>query len=81
MKTSDITTLMVLEACMGFHGSVDVVTAKSGFEVLCDDFPEKVVLSAMYRDERKGYIEYGTSVRTSWVTEKGFEYMSKTANS
>lgn len=33
--------------------------------------PEKVCYRAMERAERRGYIEYGVSLRTGWLTQKG----------
>ena len=36
-------------------------------------YPLKVCYSAMERAYDKGYIEFGTSLRSGWVTEKGME--------
>jgi hypothetical protein len=33
--------------------------------------PVKVCYRAMERAEEQGYIEYGTSLRSGWLTEKG----------
>lgn len=33
--------------------------------------PEKVCYRAMERALRRGYLEYGVSLRTGWLTEKG----------
>jgi hypothetical protein len=33
--------------------------------------PEKVVYRAMERAYNRGYIEYGVSMRSGWLTEKG----------
>jgi len=38
--------------------------------------PEKVCYRAMERAESRGYIEYGVSLRTGWLTEKGKELMN-----
>lgn len=39
--------------------------------------PEKVVYAAMERDYLRGYIDFGVSLRTAWVTEKGYEYLNQ----
>jgi hypothetical protein len=36
---------------------------------------ENLVFSKMEKLYRKGYLEYGTSLRTSWLTDKGREYL------
>lgn len=38
---------------------------------------EKVCYRAMERAERKGYIEYGVSLRSAWITDKGKELLTK----
>lgn len=35
--------------------------------------PEKVCYRAMERADRRGYLEYGVSLRTAWLTAKGEE--------
>ena len=30
---------------------------------------------AMERDEKNGFLEYGVSLRTAWVTPKGYKYL------
>lgn len=34
-------------------------------------YPEKVCYAAVKRASDRGYIEYGVSLRTGWLTEKG----------
>lgn len=69
MKRSDIDTRMVLMAC---H-----ISSNGGklppFNMLMRKYnaPWKVVLRAMERDMGKGYLDYGTSIRTAWLTEEG----------
>ena len=38
--------------------------------------PEKLIYSAMERDYNNGYIEFGVSIRTGWLTEKGESYLN-----
>lgn len=33
--------------------------------------PEKVCYRAMERADERGYVEYGVSLRTGWLTDKG----------
>jgi hypothetical protein len=42
-----------------------------------DEFnaPEKLVYAAMERDDRKGLIDYGVSLRTAWVTPEGYDFL------
>ena len=40
-------------------------------------YPLKVIWSAIERDFDNNYIEYGVSMRTGWLTEKGLEYLKK----
>lgn len=37
--------------------------------------PEKVCYRAMERADRRGLIEYGVSLRTGWLTEKGIQLL------
>lgn len=37
----------------------------------------KVCIRAMERAERRGLIECGTSLRSGWITDKGFELLTK----
>jgi hypothetical protein len=38
--------------------------------------PEKVCYRAMERAEERCYIEYGVSLRTGWLTDKGKELLT-----
>ena len=67
MKRSDVSTFDVLHAC--FIRDMEVmpwqrIAASTGA-------PEKVVYAAMRREERRGYLEYGVSLRTAWLTDAG----------
>lgn len=41
------------------------------YQELCQKWGEKVVIRKMERLADRGYIEYGVSPRTGWLTEKG----------
>lgn len=73
MKRKDISTKDVLIACHKFHNGDE----KAPWQILMDEFnaPEKVVYAAMKRDEKKGLIDYGVSLRTAWVTTEGYEFL------
>lgn len=73
MKRSDIPTKAVLMACHRFHNGADLAP----LEILMHEFnaPEKVVYAAMEREDSKGRINYGVSLRTAWVTPKGYEFL------
>ena len=72
MKRKDITTKMVL---LAYLESKD--TNKFPYDILMKatgcDF--KLAYSAIKRDLCKGYIDYGVSLRSVWVTAKGIEYI------
>lgn len=74
MQRKDISTLVVLAAYKkrwenDIHEPVDEILMGSL------NAPEKVVYAAMERDSDNGYIEYGVSLRTGWLTEKGEQYL------
>lgn len=50
------------------------------YEILMNWFnaPFKVAYSALERCHANGYAEYGVSLRTCWLTEKGKELLDKT---
>lgn len=75
-QRKDITTEQVLWACeyrdLNKHKEILFLT-----DLLCEatGAPEKVVVRALERENRNGMIEYGVSLRTAWMTDKGKEYM------
>lgn len=73
MKRSDIPTRAVLMACHKFHNDDDLAPWK----ILMDEFnaPQKVIYAAMEREVSKGHLDYGVSLRTAWVTPKGYEFL------
>lgn len=38
-------------------------------------WPEKLVFKKMEKLSDEGYLEYGVSLRTAWLTEKGKKYL------
>lgn len=78
MKTSDITDLMVCEAVAEYQSDpynkpfpYEIIAKKTGCA-------EKVAFRAMERADGRGYLEYGVSLRTAWLTEKGLELTAPT---
>jgi hypothetical protein len=41
------------------------------YRIACQRFSEKAVNLKMLELARRGYIDYGVSARTGWLTEKG----------
>ena len=69
MATKDISDIQVIKAYLEYkqtrHFPYDILYRDTGQ-------PIKVCYRAMERAEKRGYIDYGTSLRTGWVTEKGY---------
>ena len=69
MRTRDITDLTVCEACEQFHAGSGIaadefIAAKTGAA-------SKVIYCALERASSRNLIDYGVSLRTAWVTDKG----------
>ncbi|MFG2677000.1 hypothetical protein [Streptomyces sp. NPDC048445] len=75
-KRSDITTLALLRA-IDDHRTRPVPPGKRRWELpgawwtLCAVYPEKVVTAAYIREDDRGHLDCGVSLRTSWLTDKG----------
>ncbi|WP_037825072.1 MULTISPECIES: hypothetical protein [unclassified Streptomyces] len=75
-KRADITTLALLQAIHD-HRTRPVPPGKYRWEIpgawwtLCTVYPEKVVTAAYEREDDRGHLECGVSLRTSWLTDKG----------
>jgi len=73
MATKDITDLQVLTAQRewlnnrGLHGYLRLSIATGQCAKVC--------YFAMQRAHKRGLLEYGTSLRTAWITEKGGEML------
>ena len=72
MNRRDISTLIVLEAAEYAH---TVGLNKMTWEHIQDQTsaPEKVIYAAMDREDKQGYLKWGVSLRTAWLSEKGEE--------
>lgn len=46
------------------------------YNIACDKYSEKAVYRKMEKLAGRGYIEYGVSARTGWLTEKGREVLA-----
>lgn len=75
-KRADITTLALLQAIHD-HRSRPIPPGKHSWDVpgpwwtLCTVYPENVVNAAYIREDDRGHLECGVSLRTSWLTDKG----------
>jgi hypothetical protein len=74
MKRSDIPTIEVMKA---YHQYSTDRFGDFPTKILMDKFnaPEKLVYSAIQRDYDNGLIEFGVSLRTGWLTDKGVELL------
>ena len=73
MKRKDIPTEAVLKACT--KSGVQRVERPSSILMRQFNASEKVVLVAMLRDYERGYLEYGVSLGTVWLSQKGEKYL------
>ena len=81
-KRKDIPTEAVLKACQQFHSKNSFLNRKAPWKFLLEEFkaPVNVIYSAMERDFNKGYLEYGVSLRTSWLTKEGEQFLKEREN-
>lgn len=71
MKRHDISNI---EVCLAYRQyKKDPYNSPFPYEILAKKFecPEKIAYSACERACDSNYIEYGVSLRTGWLTEKG----------
>lgn len=74
MQTKDITDGMVIGAYE--HCAKDAQDMwPYDILILAYNAPFKVCYRAMERAHRRGYIDYGVSLRSGWVTPKGKAYV------
>jgi len=71
MATKNITDKQVVQAYLEYKSSE--YRYPSGYLVALTGEPEKVCIRAMERAADRGYIEYGVSLRTGWVTKEGLD--------
>jgi len=78
MAMKDITDAQVCRAVQDFRDrNLDLPWP---YEALAAETgqPEKVCFRAMERADRRGFLEYGVSLRTAWLTEKGKALLKET---
>lgn len=65
------------QVCEAYKTSREIQHVKYPYEILHEitGQPEKVCYRTMERAFSRGYIEYGVSLRTGWLTEKGEELL------
>jgi len=75
MKRKDISDFEVCKAVDEYQNKI----RDFPYQILSKKFDcdEKLAYSACERAERNGLIEYGISLRTGWLTEKGEELLAK----
>jgi hypothetical protein len=82
MKRRDITDQMVCQAVADWR-SEDIWNRYhlggfiEGLLMERTGAPLKVVMSAMERTDRRGYIDYGVSLRTAWLTDTGEQLLAQ----
>lgn len=74
MARKDVTDRMVCEAAEAFHANTDGPNVES---LLIQRTGQhwKVCNAALERADKRRLIECGVSMRTSWLTDKGREYL------
>ncbi len=80
MARKNITDKQVCEAIRDFKASK--FTLDWPYKLLAQRTGEceKVCYSAMERTYERNYIEYGVSLRTGWLTEKGKKLLNENSN-
>lgn len=71
MATKDISDILVLKAYQKYREQPIRKLFPYDYLMQWTGECEKVCFSAMNRCVRRGYVEYGVSLRTGWITEKG----------
>lgn len=75
MARKDISDIQVLRAYQK-HKEGD---SRFPYEILSEETgqPEKVCYAAMERAAGRGFLDYGVSLRSGWITEKGLELLNR----
>ena len=61
--------------------SMQQSSQRNTFEVeICEKYSEKAVYTKLDELSRRGYIEYGTSITGTWLTEKGKKALREAVN-
>lgn len=61
------------------RSSLDYAEWEARWDALCGKWGEKAVGAKLGELDRRGYIEYGVSVRMGWLTEKGLAKLAEVA--
>lgn len=80
MTRKDITDEQVLQSIVQAQGQKyggKPVKFATDYLMESTEQPIKVCLAAMQRAMDNGLIDYGVSLRTAWLTEKGLELFTK----
>jgi len=72
-KRSDIDTLIVLMGCYIAHQKRDCMSFEAIYQL--KPAPLKIIYAVMEREVNKGLLDYGVSLRTAFLTEKGLEVL------
>lgn len=84
VQTKHISDLAVVRAVATYNATYALSTPRMAFpyETLAEEFgcSQKVAYRACERACRHGLIEYGVSLRTGWLTEKGKELLHDECN-
>lgn len=78
MKTSDITTKIVLSAYNEYWKNQDLgneATPPIEFIMKATGCPEKLAYCAAERELNKDLIDFGVSIRWAWLNDKGKELL------
>lgn len=67
MKRSDLTTEMVLRTIAEHQFNA--------WERLTEQFPPKIVVAALMREEAAERIDYGVALHRPWLTGRGWAYL------
>lgn len=69
----DVPVVEVLRACQRFHAGLGETPDK----VLADRFPLKVIMARMDQLCDRGFIDYGVSLRTAFLTPRGASWLEE----
>jgi hypothetical protein len=78
MRRRDITTKIVLEAAVRASLERRMMTWEYIHEAT--GAPEKVIYAAMQREDDRGYLDWGVSLRTAWITKEGKAKLAEILN-
>lgn len=64
-------TILLLVMCSMKYTFEEVCPRSALYEALCEEYHGKAILRKLEELCDRGYIECGTSLRSSWLTDKG----------